>query len=110
MKTGESLYFAGCLFCIDPAREERWENSTLSATAPHTQARCHKYYMLCLKAGGIALIFTLAMLLKRNMHLNIAVTVLFVFAIFLLICRYGRRIELSESEASNDSERGGGNV
>ena len=45
------------------------------------------------KVGLMALVFVGLMLLRMQMLLNIAVTVLFVFGVFLVLYDYGRRVE-----------------
>ena len=46
------------------------------------------------KVGLMALVFVgLMLLLRMQMLLNIAVTVLFVFGVFLVLYDYGRRVE-----------------
>ncbi|MBQ7546773.1 MAG: low temperature requirement protein A [Clostridia bacterium] len=60
----------------------------------HAKARCSKYYMFCLRAALIGALFAALMLLFRaNMTINIALTVVFVFASFGMIYRYGRKLD-----------------
>ena len=60
----------------------------------HARARCRKYNRLCLRAGGVGAVFIVLMILLRGeMTVNIALTVAFVFAMFALLYRYGRRME-----------------
>ena len=76
---GSFLLFFVCLFALG---------------SRHAKAKCSKYMNLSLQACGIGAAFVLAMLLLReSMHLNILVSVVFVFAIFWMIYRYGKRIE-----------------
>ena len=59
----------------------------------HAKARCSKYNTLFIKAGAISAVFiTLMLLLRENMMINIFITVAFVFVLFLIIYRYGKRI------------------
>ena len=59
----------------------------------HAKAKCRKYGRLCLCAGGISAVFAaLMLLLRENMEVNIALTVVFVFLIFLMIYRYAGRV------------------
>ena len=49
---------------------------------------------LCLQAAAPGVLFAaLMLLLKDNMFVNVAVTVLFVFTVFALLYRYGRKTE-----------------
>ena len=60
----------------------------------YAKAKCRRYYRLCLKAAGIGAVFAaLMLLLRENMMLNIALTVVFVFAVFGMIYRYGRKMD-----------------
>ncbi len=60
----------------------------------YAKAKCRRYYRFCLKAAGIGAVFAaLMLLLRENMMLNIALTVVFVFALFGMIYRYGRKME-----------------
>ena len=59
----------------------------------HAKARCSKYNILFIKAGAISAVFiTLMLLLRENMMINIFITVAFVFVLFLIIYKYGKRI------------------
>ena len=63
----------------------------------HAKARCSRYRGLCLRAalcGGV--FFALMFLLREEMALNIALTVVFVFSLFAMIWWYARRIEKAE--------------
>ena len=54
--------------------------------------RCKQYERLCLTALAAGAVFAVAMVLLRgNMVLNIALTVGFIFLLFALIYRYGKR-------------------
>lgn len=60
----------------------------------YAKAKCPKYNRLWIKAAVMGAVFTALMLLLRtNMKINIALTVLFVFAIFGMIYRYGQKFE-----------------
>lgn len=60
----------------------------------YAKAKCRRYYRFCLKAAAIGVLFAALMLLLRaNMMLNIALTVVFVFAEFGMIYWYGRKID-----------------
>lgn len=60
----------------------------------HAKAKCRRYYRFCLKAAVIGVIFAaLMMLFRAAMTLNIALTVVFVFAVFGMIYRYGRKLD-----------------
>ena len=59
----------------------------------HAKARCQKYRQLCLRTAAIGVIFVALMLLLRtDMTVNIALTVVFVFALFAMIHWYGRKL------------------
>lgn len=63
----------------------------------YAKTRCFDYNRLCLRAAGTGAVFVALMLLLRNeMMANIALTVVFVFGMFAMICRYGKRIEQSD--------------
>ena len=60
----------------------------------YAKARCRQYGRLCLQAAAPGVLFAaLMLLLKDNMFVNVAVTVLFVFTVFALLYRYGRKTE-----------------
>ncbi len=60
----------------------------------HARARCKKYRSFCLRAGLTGAVFAAAMILLRNvMLINIALTVVFIFALFLMIVSYRRKID-----------------
>ena len=57
----------------------------------HAKARCRKYDRLCLTAAGISAVFAVTMyVLRENMPVNIAATVLYIFLLFFLAYRYDR--------------------
>lgn len=65
----------------------------------HAKARCSRYNTLFIKAGTISAVFiTLMLLLRENMMINIFITVVFVFVLFLIIYRYGKRIDSVNSK------------
>ena len=67
--------------------------------ARHAKARCRKYSRLCLLSAALGLVFALAMLLlRREMLLNIALTVCFIFLLFAMIYRYGKRMDAADAE------------
>ncbi len=69
----------------------------------HAKARCSKYNTLFLKSGAISAVFIILMLLLReNMMVNIFITVVFVFSLFIIIYRYGKRIR--ENNINKKSE------
>ncbi len=56
----------------------------------HSKARCKKYNRFCIYASILWTIFAVLMLLFRTaMVINIALTVIFVFIIFVMIYNYG---------------------
>lgn len=60
----------------------------------HAKARCRRYEVFCLRVAGIGVVFAaLMVLLRRNMVANIAVTVIFVFALFAMIYVYGKKMD-----------------
>ena len=60
----------------------------------HARARCERYDRLCLAALAAGAVFVGAMLLLRsNMMLNIALTVVFIFLLFGMIFWYGRQVD-----------------
>lgn len=68
----------------------------------HAKARCRRYNTIYLKAGAISGVFILLMfLLRENMMANITVTVVFVFSVYALIYRYGKRIDAADSSAGD---------
>ncbi|MBQ1490022.1 MAG: low temperature requirement protein A [Eubacterium sp.] len=63
----------------------------------HGKARCRKYDRLCLSAVVISAVFIAAMfLLREYMLLNIALTVVYNFLMFLMIYRYGKKVDALE--------------
>ncbi len=67
--------------------------------ARYAKARFKKYDRFCLFAVLISAVFAVLMyLLRNNMMLNIALSVVFVFSLFVMIYHYGREMEaLKES-------------
>ena len=64
----------------------------------HAKARCRKYVRLCLQAVLIGIVFAgLILLLREQMMINIALTVVFVFAMFAMLYWYGRKIETADN-------------
>ena len=64
----------------------------------HAKAGCSRYHLLYLKTGALSAAFIVLMLLLReNMKINIFVTVAFVFALYLILYRYGKRVDSAES-------------
>lgn len=60
----------------------------------YAKAKCQKYNILCQSAAVMGMVFTaLMLLLCTNMTVNIALTVLFVFAVFGMIYRYGQKFD-----------------
>ena len=67
----------------------------------HAKARCSGYGRFCLRAAAAGAVFTAAMfLLRENMTVNIALTVVFVFALFAMVYRYGKKMSSLESPPS----------
>jgi low temperature requirement protein LtrA len=61
----------------------------------HAKAHCRSYPRLCGKAALIGAVFLLLMILLRTqMLLNIALSAVFVFALFSMIYRYGKAMDL----------------
>ena len=61
----------------------------------HAKAHCGSYSQLCGKAALIGAVFLLLMILLRTqMLLNIALSAVFVFALFVMIYRYGKAMDL----------------
>lgn len=62
----------------------------------YAKAKCERYKRLCLWAALPCVVFTaLMLLLRNNMMINIAFTVVFVFTVFTVLYRYGRKMETS---------------
>lgn len=60
----------------------------------HAKAKCFRYNLFCLQGSLIGLIFVVLMILLRNeMAVNIAISVVFVFVLFGMIYWYGRKVE-----------------
>ena len=67
----------------------------------HAKARCQRYHRFCLRAVVISAVFAgLMLLLRQEMIINIALTVVFVFAIFAMIYWYGKRMDEAEKRLS----------
>lgn len=73
----------------------------LFSTGRYAKGRCPLRRRFYLKMGLIGGSFTGLMFLLRDfMHLNIAVTVLYVFAVFLILLRYAKDSEKNSETAS----------
>ena len=74
----------------------------------YAKTRCKRYYFFFLRAGAIGAAFALLMLLFReNMTVNIALSVVFVFALFAMIYRYGKAMDnIDAFAAAQCSENG----
>lgn len=60
----------------------------------HAKSKCQKYNRLWLQTAFIGIVFTVLMLLLRTeMMINIALTVLFVFVIFGMIYWYAKKVD-----------------
>ena len=60
----------------------------------HARSRCRKYDRFCLWVALIAAVFeALMIILRNNMVLNIALTVVFVFSLFAMIYHYAKDME-----------------
>lgn len=60
----------------------------------HAKAHCRSYSRLCGKAALIGAVFLLLMILLRTqMLLNITLSMVFVFALFSMIYRYGKNMD-----------------
>ena len=63
----------------------------------HAKAKCKQYTRLCLQAVLIGVVFGgLLVLLRAEMMINILLTVVFVFTMFVMLYWYGRKIEKGE--------------
>ena len=59
----------------------------------HAKRKCEKYRFLILKAAGAAVVFAALMLLfRKEMTVNIAISVAFVFALFSLLLVYTKKL------------------
>ena len=66
----------------------------------YAKTRCKRYYFFFLRAGAIGAAFALLMLLFReNMAVNIALSAVFVFALFAMIYRYGKAMDNIDTSA-----------
>lgn len=60
----------------------------------YAKAKCQKYYRFCLNAAAIGIVYVALMILFRaSMMLNIALTVVFVSAVFGMSYRYGKKMD-----------------
>ena len=60
----------------------------------HAKAKCSKYRQFCVQAVLIGVVFAALMLLFRSeMIMNITLTVVFVFLLFIMIYWYGKKVE-----------------
>ena len=60
----------------------------------HAKAKCSKYRQFCVQAVLIGVVFAVLMLLFRTeMMVNITLTVVFVFLLFVMIYLYGKKVE-----------------
>jgi len=78
--TGSFLLYYVCLFAL----------------ARFAKVRCRPNAGFYLAVAGAGLAFAgLMLLLRQNMQVNIALTVVFVFAVFLVVYRFGRKADLT---------------
>lgn len=71
----------------------------------HAKARCAKYNRLCLIAAAISATFAVIMfVLRNNMPVNIAVTVIYIFTVFFMAYRYGRLTDKAEAACLSSAE------
>lgn len=71
----------------------------LGLGASHAKAICKRYARLCLSAALIGAVFAgLMFLLRTEMMLNIALTVVFISVLFAMIYRYGKRLARAECQ------------
>ncbi len=62
----------------------------------HARARCRNYARLCLRAGGAGAAFAVLMILLRaRMAVNVALTAVFVFAMFAMLRQYAKTMDLA---------------
>lgn len=74
----------------------------------YAKTRCKRYYFFFLRAGAIGASFAALMLLFReNMAVNIALSVVFVFALFAMIYRYGKAMDNVDLSASAQYPKSG---
>ena len=60
----------------------------------HAKARCSRYKQFCVQAAVIGVVFAALMLILRSeMMMNITLTVVFVFLLFVMIYWYGKKVE-----------------
>ncbi len=71
----------------------------------YAKKKCEKYKRLCLWAALPGVVFSaLMLLLRNNMLVNIALTAVFVFTVFVLLFRYGRKMEASAEQETEATE------
>lgn len=69
------------------------------------KSRCRPTARFILLMTGIAVSFVLLMLLFREyMHINIALTVLYVFGVFFILYRFGKAKETPQEKIENSNE------
>ena len=65
-------------------------------------ARCRRYDRFCLNAAVVGAVFAVLMLLLRaEMMINIALTAAFVFTLFAMIYRYGRKTDTADGACAD---------
>ncbi len=78
--------------------------ASLFVTSRYAKRRCQFHWKFLWKIGGISAAFILLMLLFReNMYVNIALTVVYVFAVFGILYRYGIKQDALSCEEINKS-------
>ena len=74
-------------------------------TLRYGKSRCRPTARFILLMTGIAVSFVLLMLLFREyMHINIALTVLYVFGVFFILYRFGKAKETPQGKIENSNE------
>ena len=74
-------------------------------TLRYGKSRCRPIARFILLMTGIAVSFVLLMLLFREyMHINIALTVLYVFGVFFILYRFGKAKETPQEKIENSNE------
>ena len=74
-------------------------------TLRYGKSRCRPTARFILLMTGIAVSFVLLMLLFREyMHINIALTVLYVFGVFFILYRFGKAKETPQEKIENSNE------
>ena len=67
----------------------------------YAKSKCSHYRRLCITALILSVVFTALIFLFRNlMVINIALTVIYVFALFVILYRYGKTIGKSQGDNS----------